>query len=107
MKGRSVSRVRDLHSASRAATDNPHAFAVAVGEGVRRARQARGWTQVQLAEAAGLSPNYVARLERGELGPSFFVAHQLCDSLQIDVNDLLGRDAAIPPARTTRRRLIG
>ena len=104
MKDRASStRVGSFH-APRAAED-PHSFAVAVGERVRHARQARGWTQVQLAEAAGLSPNYVARLERGELGPSFFVANQLCDSLQIDVNELL--HGAVPPARTTRRRLIG
>jgi len=108
MKDRSSSaRLRPLHPAPRAhlGAEDPHTFAIGVGEGVRRARQARGWTQVQLAEAAGLSPNYVARLERGELGPSFFVASQLCDSLQIDVNELL--HGAVPPARTTRRRLIG
>jgi len=53
---------------------------------------------------AGLSPNYVARLERGELGPSLFVANQLCEALGIDVDALL-RPAA--PMRTTRRRVGG
>jgi predicted transcriptional regulator len=59
--------------ASAWATD-PKAFAAVVGEAVRRHRQGLGWTQVQLAEAAQLSPNYVARLERGELGAALFVA---------------------------------
>jgi ribosome-binding protein aMBF1 (putative translation factor) len=104
MKERSVARTRPMQSVGHS-TDDPRAFAASVGEGVRRARQARGWTQVQLAEAAGLSPNYVARLERGELGPSFFVANQLCESLGIDVNELL--HPVVPPARTTRRRLVG
>jgi transcriptional regulator with XRE-family HTH domain len=104
MKERSVVRARPLHHVGHT-TDDPRAFAAAVGESVRRARQARGWTQVQLAEAAGLSPNYVARLERGELGPSFFVANQLCETLDINVNELLHPVA--PPARTTRRRLVG
>jgi transcriptional regulator with XRE-family HTH domain len=76
-------------------------FAAIVGEGVRRHRQALGWTQVQLAEGAGLSPNYVARLERGELGPSFFVAHQLARTLRIHVGELL------EPQRTARRRVAG
>lgn len=75
-----------------------------MGEAVRRARQACGWTQAQLAEAAGFSPNYVARLERGELGPSLFVAHQLCDALGIDVSALF---ESTPGARTTRRRIAG
>jgi transcriptional regulator with XRE-family HTH domain len=64
-----------------------------------------GWTQAQLAEAAGFSPNYIARLERGELGPSLFVANQLCSALGIEVGALL--QPATPPARTTRRRIVG
>jgi transcriptional regulator with XRE-family HTH domain len=78
-------------------------FAAGVGEAVRRARQSRGWTQAELAERAGLSPNYVARLERGELGPSLLVAHMLCDTLEIAVSELL----QAPSARTTRRRALG
>jgi ribosome-binding protein aMBF1 (putative translation factor) len=79
-------------------------FAALVGEGVRRARQARGWTQAQLAEAAGFSSNYIARLERGELGPSFFVANQLCNTLGVDVGEIA---QASPPPKTTRRRIAG
>jgi len=82
--------------------DDPKAFALRVGEAVRRARQGHGWTQAQLAEAAGFSPNYIARLERGELGPSLFVASALCDTLRIDVNALL----APSTGRTTKRRAV-
>jgi len=74
-----------------------------VGEAVRRARQLRGWTQAQLAERSRLSSNYVARLERGELGPSLLVANQLCEALEIEVGSLLAPPA--PPARSTRRRV--
>jgi transcriptional regulator with XRE-family HTH domain len=76
---------------------DPKEFAASVGESIRTARQALGWTQVQLADAAGLSANYVARLERGELGPSFFVAHQICEALRIDLEELLA-----PPTRVRR-----
>jgi transcriptional regulator with XRE-family HTH domain len=72
---------------------------------VRRARQSHGWTQAQLAEYAGFSANYIARLERGELGASLFVAHQLCDALGTDLTALL--HSATPPVRTTRRRVAG
>jgi HTH-type transcriptional regulator/antitoxin HipB len=78
-------------------------FAAGVGEAVRRARQTRGWTQAELAERAGLSPNYVARLERGELGPSLLVAHMLCATLDIEVAELL----QAPSGRSTRRRALG
>jgi HTH-type transcriptional regulator / antitoxin HipB len=79
-------------------------FAAVVGEAVRRARQARGWTQAQLAEAAGFSSNYIARLERGELGPSLFVANQLCNTLGVDVGAIT---QAAPAPKTTRRRIAG
>ena len=85
--------------------DDPKAFAIVVGEAVRRARQAHGWTQAHLAETAGFSPNYIARLERGELGPSLFVANQLCEALGIDVDTLTQPAAGV--SRTTRRRIAG
>ena len=84
--------------------DDPKVFAARVGEAVRHARQAHGWTQAELAAHAGLSPNYVARLERGELGPSFFVATQLCVALGTDLDSLLHRP---PPQRSGARRIGG
>jgi ribosome-binding protein aMBF1 (putative translation factor) len=91
----------------RAAVDDDEAqrmFAATVGDALRKARLGRTWTQAQLAEAARLSANYVARLERGELGPSFFVANRLADALGIEVAALLDvRDVAPPVARPVRR----
>lgn len=58
-------------------------FNVSVGQAIRTERQYRGWTR--------LSPNYVARLERGELGPSLRVAVQLADALGVDVNRFVKR----------------
>ncbi len=78
-------------------------LAARFGEGIRMARQTRGWTQVELAEAAGLSSNYVARLERGELGASLFVAHQICSALETDIGAVLKQQGGAP--RTGRRRL--
>ena len=40
-----------------------------VGRRVREARQARGLTQPQLAEAAGIAPETISRLERGRQTP--------------------------------------
>jgi transcriptional regulator with XRE-family HTH domain len=55
------------------------------GAGVRAARATKGWTQVQLALAAGLATNTVARVERGELGVSLDVALRLCAALGVTV----------------------
>ena len=83
-----------------------HDFASTVGERIRVARQTKGWTQVELAEAAGLSSNYVARLERGELGASFFVATRIAEALGITL-DVLATAQPAAPARTTTKRRAG
>lgn len=87
-----------------AAQDEHQAFNAVVGEGIRRARQEHGWTQAFLADQARLSPNYVARLERGELGPSLFVANRICEALSIPLEDLLGPPSGAAGRRTTAKR---
>lgn len=88
-----------------------HEFASTVGERIRVARQQKGWTQVELAEAAGLSSNYVARLERGELGASLFVAMRIAEALGIGLDVLAQAQAAArlsaTGARTTTKRRVG
>jgi len=92
--------------------DEHRSFNVTVGEAIRRARQEHGWTQAHLAEQAGLSPNYIARLERGELGPSLFVANRICGALAIDLEVLVTPSSGAGPTatrRTTtkRRAMVG
>jgi transcriptional regulator with XRE-family HTH domain len=89
------------------AQDEHQAFNTIVGEGIRKARQEHGWTQAFLAEQARLSPNYIARLERGELGPSLFVANRICEALAIDLEVLVGPPAGGAATRKTARRRAG
>jgi len=97
----------DPGSAPEEAPDEHKSFNTIVGEGIRRARQAHGWTQAFLAMEARLSPNYVARLERGELGPSLFVASRICEALAIEVEALVGprqAPSALARVKTAKRR---
>jgi transcriptional regulator with XRE-family HTH domain len=87
--------------------DDHKAFNTVVGEGIRRSRQEHGWTQAFLADQAGLSPNYIARLERGELGPSLFVANRICEALGIDLESLVGPPPAAGTRKTAKRRASG
>ncbi len=77
-------------------------FAAGVGERIRQCRQELGWTQAELAASADISPNYVARLERGELGPSLFVASQIAAALGVPLETLTTPQTAA--RRTTTRR---
>lgn len=77
------------------------AFTEQVGDAIRSARRTLDWTQAQLAANAGLSANYVARLERGELGPSLWVAHRLATALGTSIDSMVaGLKIAPPIART-------
>jgi ribosome-binding protein aMBF1 (putative translation factor) len=89
-----------------AVEDEHHVFNTMVGDGIRRARQEHGWTQAVLADKAGLSPNYIARLERGELGPSLFVANRICEALTIALEELVGAPG-VARKTTTKRRVAG
>jgi transcriptional regulator with XRE-family HTH domain len=88
------------------AADEHRAFNTIVGEAIRRARQEHGWTQAFLAEQAGLSPNYIARLERGELGPSLFVATRITEALSMSLDDLVGPSGFAARRTGTKRRTL-
>ena len=95
----------DLEGKSPDAAQDEHlAFNTVVGEGIRRARQEHGWTQAFLADQARLSPNYIARLERGELGPSLFVANRICEALNIAIEELVGPPSNSAGRKTTAKR---
>jgi ribosome-binding protein aMBF1 (putative translation factor) len=96
----------EKHEARDAGLEDPKGFNTSVGEAIRRIRQEHGWTQAFLADQAGLSANYIARLERGELGPSLFVAHRICEALQIDLVALVGPSGNATRRTGTKRRAL-
>ena len=58
------------------------------GRTIRGLREDRGWTQAQLAEAAGLSSTYLGILERGENVPTLSVVLQIADALELHPKEL-------------------
>ncbi len=64
-------------------------FNVQIGERVRLARDAAGFTQEQLAERVGVSPQYVSDLERGVVGLSVPTLRRICLALHISSDSIL------------------
>ncbi len=60
---------------------------------VREKRKAKGYTQEELAELAGVSSGYIGQLEREEMTPSLPVVAVLIDILGIDANTLFFEDS--------------
>ena len=56
---------------------------------LRKLREQRGLTQAQLADAAGLSRQYVARLERAMQDPRFSTLEKLARALRVKVSRLI------------------
>ena len=61
---------------------------------VRRYRKAKGLTQAQLAEAALISVDSVAAIERQKSTPSLETLEQLTHVLSVEIGDLITSDAA-------------
>ncbi|MFF5140300.1 helix-turn-helix domain-containing protein [Streptomyces sp. NPDC013157] len=56
---------------------------------VRTERERRRWTLAQLADASGVSPAMISRIERGESSPTAVVLGKLSAAFQIGVASLL------------------
>jgi transcriptional regulator with XRE-family HTH domain len=65
-----------------------------VGDRVRAARIARGWTQVDLAYHARLSAAEVSRVETGRTRPYPRQAERIARALGLSVHDVFGEVAA-------------
>jgi transcriptional regulator with XRE-family HTH domain len=58
------------------------------GSCVRDLRRKRGWTQEQLAEAAGRHWTYIGGIERGERNVTLQVVADLARALDVDIKEL-------------------
>jgi transcriptional regulator with XRE-family HTH domain len=63
-----------------------------VGKNLRHLRQAKGWSQEDLALTAGLDRTYVSGVERGVRNPTVLVLSQLANALQVEAAVLLLHD---------------
>lgn len=60
------------------------------GEIFKEARLKKGWTQVQVAERAGLHWNTVAKIEREQQKPDFSTIKKLARVLNINISTIPG-----------------
>jgi len=74
------------------------------GTRLRLARQARGFSQQQLAGMAGVSRQAVSAVESGQSDPSLRVALALAQALGMTVEELFGAEGSVPKVSA---RLVG
>ena len=59
------------------------------GKRLRALREARGWSQEEFADRAGLHRTYVSAVERGVRNPTLSVLERLANALGIKLSELL------------------
>jgi transcriptional regulator with XRE-family HTH domain len=59
------------------------------GRSIRRLRKQRGLSQEALAEACGLSRNYISDIERGVRNPGVLVLVALAKALRVPLRELV------------------
>lgn len=60
-----------------------------LGRNVKRYREARKWSQEELAEQTGLHRTYVSGVERGIRNPTVQIVANLAAALEVEAADLL------------------
>jgi transcriptional regulator with XRE-family HTH domain len=79
---------------------------VKFGNEVRRRRKGVGMTLEQLAERAGLTPNYVGTIETGKRDPSLSTIVALARGLSVAPGELIGGMARLSPPALEAARLF-
>ena len=62
---------------------------IAFGKRIREVRKSKGISQERLAEMAGIDRSYMGNVERGEKNITLKKAYELCDALDIKIQDLV------------------
>ena len=62
---------------------------IAFGKRVREIRKIKGISQERLAEMAGIDRSYMGNIERGEKNITLKKAYEICDALEIEIQNLV------------------
>jgi len=60
-----------------------------IGKRICLLRDMKGWSQIQLAKAAGLSKNYISDVETGRRNTSITNLNKIAEALDKSLSDLL------------------
>lgn len=67
------------------------------GKRLKKARLAKSMTQVEVAELLGITQSNYQRLERGTLDPKMSTIYNLCSTLNVSSDWLIGLREGIEP----------
>jgi hypothetical protein len=77
-----------------------------IGAQVRGAREARGYTGIEIANLLGVSPEFVSRAESGETSIPLHQLTHIADLLLVDLKKLVAGPASVGPPRLSDVELV-
>ena len=66
-----------------------------IGAQVKGAREARGYTEAQIANLVGLSPEFISRAESGEISIPLHQLTHMADLFLVDLDSLVAGPSSI------------
>ena len=82
-------------------------MSITLGREIKRARAVRGWKQLQLHEATGISQKYLSRIENDKADPSWSTVRKIAQVLPLDLQGVIrGTDETddVPAPQPKRQR---
>lgn len=67
-------------------------FQIAFGKNLKKLREERNWTQMDLAVVSGLNETQISKIENGEYGPNLNSLRLLCNALGVYPKELFEFD---------------
>ena len=79
-----------------------------IGLRIKRLRTLRGYSQEQLSEIMGISPNYLSNIERGKENPTLDLFIKLSQGLRVEIHEIFTTETDEEPKalRTRLRQLV-
>ena len=81
---------------------SPPSLVQGFGSAVRQLRDARGWSQEELADHSGLNRSFVGEIERGEVTVSLSTVTKLAQAFEMMPSVLVKRGEALGVAQQVR-----
>lgn len=76
-----------------------------LGQQVIIARTMKGWKQLDLCKATGLSQKHISQIENDHVDPRVSVIRNLAGALDVSFDFLLGADAVIQSAKKKKQKV--
>lgn len=67
-----------------------------LGNNIKTYRNAKGWSQEELAHLSEITPAHLGHIERGEGNPTLLTLLSISSALQVDLSELVKNETNVP-----------